>query len=292
MPAQVEIIAPETRHHRARLSGTADTIAVGCGVPVDPLLPLDQLLAPANPLPVPETWQQGRGAFGGFVTGAMIRALEASAPDRPLRSLTAELCGPLVAGEADVELSVLRAGNAVTTTAIRLVQQGEVQAHGVGVLGKERTRERDAVYDRAPALPSWRDVPVAPIGGAQFAPSFAAHFEMRVVRGIPFAGETEPVVLGWVRPLRPGTRRDAAYLAANIDAYYPTLFAVERVARPMATIAFTFQPFTFSGDPDAPLAYRARLVAAEAGYCVELRELWTEDGQLLALNQQTFVIIK
>jgi hypothetical protein len=60
----------------------------------------------------------------------------------------------------------------------------------------------------------------------------------------------------------------------------------------MATIAFTFQPFTFAGDPTAPLAYRARLVASEGGYCVEFRELWSEDGHLLALNQQTMVIIK
>ena len=119
---------------------------------------------------------------------------------------------------------------------------------------------------------------------------------MRVVRGAPFAGATDPVIEGWVRPLRPGARRDAAYLAACIDCYYPTLFVIEKAPRPMATIAFTFQtfgqPFSFAGDPDAPLAYRARLVAAEAGYCVEFRELWTADGELLALNQQTFVIIK
>lgn len=257
---------------------------------VDPKLPLDQLLAPANPFPVPDTWQQGRGAFGGFVTGAMVRALEASAPDRPLRSLTAELCGPLVTGEAAVEMTVLRTGSSVTSTAIRLVQEGEVQAHGVGVLGKERTRERDAVYERPPALPPWKDVAPAPTGG--FGPSFAQHFEMRVVRGFPFAGEPEPVIEGYVRPLRPGVLRDAAFLAANIDCYWPTLFVKERAPRPMATIAFTFQPFPFAGDPDAPLAYRARLVAAHAGYCVELRELWSSEGELLALNQQTFVIIK
>ena len=36
----------------------------------------------------------------------------------------------------------------------------------------------------------------------------------------------------------------------------------------------------------------ARLVAATDGYVVEFRELWSETGKLLALNQQTFVIIK
>lgn len=264
----------------------------------------------AGTLAVPEGWSQDRGAFGGFVTGAMVHALEASAPDRPLRSLTAELCGPLVAGDAAVELSVLRAGNAVTTTAIRFVQHGEVQAHGVGVLGKQRMRDRDQVVARAPNLTPWRDVPIAklaspalpgeaapPNGDAvsinpSFAATFAQHFEMRIVRGAPFAGGTEPIVEGWVQPKRAGAARDAAYLAACIDCYYPCLFAIEKAPRPMATIAFTFQPFEFSGDPDAPLAYRARMIASESGYCVEFRELWTTEGRLVALNQQTMVIIK
>ncbi len=260
---------------------------------VDPLSPLDLLLASnEGVLAVPDTWQQGRGAFGGFVTGAMVRALEASAPGRPLRSLTAELCGPLVVGDAAVELSVLRAGNAVTTTAVRLVQGGEVQAHGVGVLGQDRSRQLDQVAAAPPAVPPWRDLPAAFLDSSPFVPTFGQHFEMRVARGVPFAAGQEPVIEGWVRPKRPGTRRDAAYLAACIDCFYPTLFVIERAPRPMATIAFTFQPFPFAGDPDAPLAYRARLVAVDAGYSVEFRELWTTDGRLLALNQQTIVVIK
>ena len=259
---------------------------------VDPLLPLDQLLVTRDGvLAVPETWNQGRGAFGGFVTGAMVRALETSAPDRPLRSLTAELCGPLVAGEASVEISALRVGNAVTTSAIRFVQHGEVQAHGVGVMGKERMRDRDLVAEPGPNITPWRDMAVSPVDGS-FGPAFLQHFEVRVERGFPFAGAKRNEIVGWVKPKRPGAARDAAYLAACIDCYYPTLFTTEQAPRPMATIAFTFQPFAFRGDPDAPLAYRAKLIASEAGYCVEFRELWSEDGHLLALNQQTMVIIK
>jgi acyl-CoA thioesterase len=259
---------------------------------VDPQLPFDELVATkAGCNDVPDSWSQGRGAFGGYVTGVMVRALEDSAPDRPLRSLTAELCGPLVAGRTNVDLTVLRAGNAVTTTAIRLSQHGEVQAHGVGVLGRTRTSDHDRTTILPPCFAPWREVVPAPHSGV-FAPSFMQHFELRILRGVPFGGATEPLVEGWVRPKRPGQRRDAAYLAACIDCYYPCLYAIEKTARPMATIAFTFQPFEFSGDPDAPLAYRARMIAASDGYCVEFRELWSEDGHLVALNQQTMVIIK
>ena len=64
--------------------------------------------------------------------------------------------------------------------------------------------------------------------------------------------------------------------------------------RPVATVAFTLE--LLSGleglDPEAPLFHSARVVAARAGYFVELRELWGEDGRLVALNQQTVVLIK
>jgi hypothetical protein len=259
---------------------------------MDPLAPFDQLIAvTAGHIVVPDTWQQGRGAFGGYVTAVMARALELD--DRPLRSLTAELCGPLQPGDATVDVEVLRAGNAVTTSAVRIVQNGEVQAHGVGVLGRARVEDRDGIALDVPAMRPWRDVPAAPIA-PPMGPAFAHHFEFRVTGALPFSGDARASVEGWVRPLRPGERRDAAYLAACIDAYWPAIFSRETAPRPMATIAFTFQPFVraLAGDRDAPLYYRARFVAADGGYCVEFRELWTETGRLAALNQQTFVIIK
>src|SRR5262249_36607187 len=108
----------------------------------------------------------------------MIRALEASAPDRPLRSLTAQLCGPLQPGDATLERTVLRAGNAVTTTTVRVVQGGEVLAHGVGVLGRARIDAAPRTELVAPTLPPWAEVAAIAVDGG---PLFAHHFEYRVV---------------------------------------------------------------------------------------------------------------
>ncbi len=264
----------------------------------DPASPFDVLCTPELLTPgrariaIPATWDQGRGAFGGLVTSILVRTLEASAPDRPLRSLTAELCGPTRPGEAVLELDVLRAGNAVTTTAIRLVQGGEVQAHGVGVLGHARGAGTDRVELAPPVMPPWRGAPV--LGSTGPGPGFAQHVEFRSTGPRPFGSGRDGVVEGWIRFVNPGVRRDAAYLAGSIDAYWPTLFSTLPAARPMATIAFTFQPLLGEGLPvgDEPLFFRARLAAAEAGYCVEYRELWTAHGRLVALNQQTMVVIK
>jgi len=242
---------------------------------------------------LPDTWQQGRGLFGGLVVSVLIRALEEAAPGRPLRSLTSEICGSVQPGEATLIVETLREGSGVTTAAARLVQNGEVQAHAVGVLGKARVADRDLTVVPAPKLRPWRDVDVLPIG-PPMGPVFVQHFEMRPTGPLPFSGGELAEVSGWTRPKHPGEKRDAAYLAACVDAYWPAIFSLEKGPRPMATIAFTFQPFVrFEGlDADAPVFYRAKLLASDAGYAVEQRELWGEDGRLLALNQQTFVLIK
>ncbi len=239
---------------------------------------------------LPDGWQQGRGLFGGIVTAVLVRALEASAPDRALRSLTSELCGPTQPGPAELRVEVLRVGSAVSTLAVRLIQGGEVQAHGVGVLGRARARDLDGTRVSGPALSDWRSMDRLPMQ-APLAPTFTQYFDFRSTR-FPFSGG-ESVTEGWIRPSNPGGLRDAAFLAACIDAWWPALFQIETRPRPMATIAFTFQPQgDFDGlDPEAPLFHCGTLVANRDGYAVEFRELWGHDGRLMATNQQTIAVI-
>lgn len=265
----------------------------------EPTTTLSELLtvqprgASAYELDLPDDWHQGRGLFGGLVTALFARAFETHRPERPLRSLTAELCGPVQPGSATISVDVLRDGNAVSTIAARLEQGGGVQAHAVGVLGGPRVPERDGVFTEPPKLTPWRELEPLPVE-PPMGPRFARYWEYRTDTALPFSEAPRPVATGWIRPKAPGSRRDAAFLAACIDAWWPASYAQETAPRPMATIAFTFQPLGhFDGlDPDAPLAYRARVEAIGQGYAVEFRELWGEDGRLLALNQQTICLIK
>ena len=241
----------------------------------------------------PEGWQQGRGAFGGLVIATLVRALEASEPakDRSLRSLTAEICGPVLVGPAAITTEILRRGTGVTTLAARLTQGSEVLAHAVAVLGRPRGDRPRRAFLPPPSPPPWRDVSVLPPPPAA---TFANLFEFRCVGPLPFSGGAEPIASGWVRSRNPGPARDSAYLAALIDTFWPALFSIEPAPRPMGTIAFTFQiaETTDGLDPDAPLFLKAYMLAEHEGYTVEQRELWGEDGRLLALNQQTFAVIR
>lgn len=263
--------------------------------------PFDTLVSTTRTAPgrhrweVTDGWQQGRGAFGGLVVGALVRALEAEAgsPERPLRSLTAELCGPTLPGEAELSVEVLRSGTGVTTAACKLVQLGEVQAHAVAAFGKARPVVKDARWLSPPPLSDWRGLEPLPVE-PPLGPVFAKWFSFRTDGPLPLSGQEPPETHGWIFPKSPGVLRDNALVAACTDAWWPALYTTLDGPRPMATLAFTLQLLgTLEGlPPDAPLFFRSRAPVLQDGYCVEFREVWGSDGRLLALNQQTIAVLK
>jgi Thioesterase-like superfamily len=243
---------------------------------------------------VPDGWQQGRGAYGGLVIAYLVRAIEQfeGAPDKPLRSLTAALGGPLQTGAAEIRVERLRAGSSVVTLAARIEQGGDVPAHAVAILGKARGTDAPAIDMTPPNAPPWREVATVPTD-AMFRPVFTQHFEMRFLPPAVFSGG-EPIALGWVRTREPAAVKDAALVAALIDVWFPAELTRMTAMRPIATIAFSLQIIGGASVMvgDDPLLFRSRTLARSDGYLVEMRELWTERGDLVALNEQTIAIIK
>lgn len=239
---------------------------------------------------VPEGWQQGRGAFGGLSIGIAVRALEEAEPERAMRAVTAELPGPLMPGAAEIAVTSLRRGSGMSTLEATIVQEGETKARVSGVFGRARVADVDLEHTVDPG--DWRAV--EPLPPQQLGPAFARYFEYRLTGPLPFAGGDEPVVEGWTRPRAPLPRYGAAEVVAMADAYWPAIFSTTTAPRPMATVTYTLQILhpPEALDPEAPLFYRARMLAGRDGYVSELRELYTPEGRLVALNPQTFVVIK
>lgn len=246
-------------------------------------------------LDIPPGYEQGRGAFGGLLLGGVTRAMERTLGDdaRALRSLTAEIVGPVLPGRVRVDVVLLRAGSAVTTLAATLHQNDETLVHAVGVFGRGRGIEMCSSRDVRIEVEDWRTAAVVDVG-PPIAPVFAQHVEFRPRAPFPFSGGTEAAASAWVRPKNAGPSRGAAFLVGMADTVWPTVLATVSVPRPVATVAFSLQIVgTLDGlDPEAPLLHKARLLGSSEGYFAELRELYGHDGRLLTLNEQTFVVIK
>jgi hypothetical protein len=119
-------------------------------------------------------------------------------------------------------------------------------------------------------------------------PEFAKHFEYWSIEGLLATGGAARA-LGWLRAREPGGRRDAGYVAAMMDAWWPAIWPRLKALQPVATIAYTLELVAAPGD--GPLLYRAAAPVCQDGYFLETRELWNEQGGLVALNHQTLAII-
>jgi acyl-CoA thioesterase len=250
-------------------------------------------------LHVPGGWRQGRGAYGGLAVAALIRAIEehTADPARRVRSVTAELPAPVNEGPSEIVVEMLRTGSSVTTARAHLAQGGEIKTHAVAVLAATRRGAGPLAWQDhpIPKAPPWRSIEPAAIGPgvASFAaPEFTQHFEYRLVEGLPLSGGAARTV-GWIRPRMPGGARDVAHIAAVMDAWWPAALVRFDKVRPLATIVYTLDIVAgIDGlDPEAPLLYRGTVPVCADGYFLETRELWGEDGRLVALNQQTFAVI-
>lgn len=286
----------------------------------EPGVSLDEILTPRRlsvsgdtgetsfELAISDGWQQGRGAFGGLIVGAMARACMSAASSgdgegaaRSLRSLTAEIVAPSLVGPARIEVELLRRGSGVTTLAARLSQEDGLKAHAVAVLGSSRSESLSWQEMAPPQAPPWSAVPpffTLDPGDRRlaFMPSFARNFVFRNTGPMPFSGGSQAVASGWIAPRQPVRRRDEAFLIAMADSWWPACFSVLKTPRPVATLTFMIEILGDCGpdgaSDDAPLYYCGRAPAARDGYTSEQRELWTADGRLLAINHQVMIVIK
>lgn len=238
---------------------------------------------------VPDGWQQGRGAYGGLVTAALVEAIRTASGDRPLRSLMATLCGPAVVGEAKLQVQALRSGSKLSAITATL-DQGGVVAHAVGVTGEARADDHRWLTLDWPEPTPWQGGFAMPEGAG---PVFTRHFEYEPLFGFPHSGDA-PTSGGWVR-LRGATGPlDPALLTALIDAWWPGAFVSMPAFRPMGTVATTIDLLPAPPELDAsrPCFLRVQLLAGAEGHLIEQRDLWTEAGQLLAVNHQTQALIR
>jgi hypothetical protein len=251
---------------------------------------------------VPDGWQQGKSAFGGVVVGLLTRAMcsveHQADPARRLRSLTADLCGPLVPGPIEIEVKHLRRGGSMTFLEARLFQNQSLVARSSSLIGSARNVTPPAIRATLSApRPPWTDTPITPVG-PPIAPIFTKHYEYRSTGPLPFSGGTDPSAAGWVweksRPVEP---LDEAAVVALLDSWWPATFAIESAPRPVTTVSYTMQLLV---DPktiplDRPVFYQAKGVASGDNFFVEMREVWTDDGRgdarIIGMNQQTFAVL-
>jgi hypothetical protein len=242
---------------------------------------------------VPDGWQQGRGAWGGLVVAAHLRAVLAADPHRDIRTISCQIPAPVPVGAHSIELAALRQGSGMSTWSSRIVGHESLLSSATVLLAVPRTLDdfpSPRGLARCPeALPA-DEVPVIPVA-PPLGPVFAQHLQFRPIVGVPLSAG-EPRCAGWI-DLPDGHPWDAVRLLAVVDAWWPCVLVALPTLRPMATVDFTahllVNPATV---PSGPLLFESQLLAEHEGFTTEVRRLWTADGRLAVENLQSIAVIR
>jgi acyl-CoA thioesterase len=173
-----------------------------------------------------------------------------------------------------------------------MIQGDEVRAQITAFYGVQRVDDGDWQTMQPPEMPDWREIDPAPVE-PPLGPEFAQHMEFRPTGLLPFAGADERRASGWIRPKVAPELTGPAYIALLADTFWPAFYSTQEMPRPAATVMFMMEFFDdlVPGD-NAPVFFRSHSPAARGGYTMEQREIWTPDGRLLALNQQSVCMIR
>jgi acyl-CoA thioesterase len=228
---------------------------------------------------------------GGLVLAIAARAM-ADASQRPsLVTVTGQFLRRTQPGTAAISVEILRTGRVVMTRA-QLDQGGQTALHATGVFAdRAALPQRTWVTSAAPELPV-PDACVPPSDLAGSGPLWAPPpVSQRLEHRMPadqlqFAlgsPNSHAAIKGWYRPLV-GHADDTA-VPFLMDALFPPTFTISEPVGFAPTIELTVQLRRPPGD--GWLRYRFATRAIAGGVMEEDGELWTADGELVALSRQT-----
>lgn len=241
-------------------------------------------------------WWVVRGPHGGYLTTILLRCLIAVVADagRVPRSLTVHFVAAPVEGMIDIEATVERTGQSLTSASARAMQNGEIMAIALGAFSVPWDRGFEFNDAELPAAASFDDAFPVPTEGGDFPP-FLGNFDMRWAIGDPpFTGSKEARLGGWFRLAEPQIA-DAPVVATLLDAWPPVVFppATTPLVAPTIDLTIHFrEPLPVAGatrDDYYLGAFSSKL--SHEGFFEEDGELWTTDGRLLAQSRQLALTI-
>lgn len=250
--------------------------------------------APDAPLTgqIPESWMQGRAAFGGLPAAIGLHAARRLVPaERTPRAVHATLLAPLGPAPATAAARVLRAGRALTQCEAELHQGDRLCARITAAFGQPRASKLALdPPERPDAPPPDKGLALPYMPG--IAPAFTQHFDYRFTDGnLPFTGAAQPRLSGWVRHrTAPGRPHEA--ILGLLDAWPAPVMVLPSRPVPASTVTWTvdFAAVPDAIDPDGWWYFHSEAQTVADGYSTFRGALYAPDGRLAALESQLVAI--
>lgn len=239
----------------------------------------------------PEYWNMA-GPFGGATAAVMLKAV-LDHPERRGRPVaqTVNFCAAIAEGPFDVAVRLVRDGRSTQHWQVELSQGGKIATTSSAVTGAERE-----TWSHAPAVPlkvpPAKDVAAMDTTGRN---AWLGRYEFRYVRGEPARGggsaeaPASAVSHTWIRD-EPARRLDYVALAALSDTFVVKILQVRGDLPPVATVSLS--TYFLADEPALERQGRRPVLGVSDvrvfrhGFNDQSAELWSDDGELLAVSNQ------
>ena len=243
---------------------------------------------------LPDTWGQGRTAFGGITAGFLHHALsQVVDKDRSLRAYHTNFVGP-VSFDKPLELVVekLRSGRNMSQYLARLQQDGKVCVCVQACFGVERSSkiQVDKLPTHSMKLPQKaKFIPQIP----KVTPRFFRHYELAIEQGqIPFSWSKHSHYHGWMRFKEAVSEFNYTHLISLIDAWPPAIIQQLKLPAPVSTVSWDIelvQPLA-PGSENPWFGYQVDTKLANGGYAHTEATIWDDKERVIALSRQTIAV--
>jgi len=232
---------------------------------------------------IPETWMQGRTAFGGITAALALEAARRTLADLPqLRAAQLTYMRPITT-DVRFEVTLVRAGRTSSFVRVGCFSGDALGAVAMFTFGAARDSKHTHDFHPVPVIPARAD-------SAQMARSRATgfwdNFDMLLAKGDGLiSGSVRPEFTIWTRLKdASGVLPDVALMCLG-DSLPPAAMVGFNAPAPISTITWAMD---FARVPAAVdwVSIKATSLQAADGYSVQQMEMRDDAGQLLGNAQQ------
>ncbi len=241
---------------------------------------------------LPETWKQGRTAFGGLTAAFLAAAIQNDQPDLPpLRTMQVNFIGPAI-DELRVTSSLLRRGKNNATFRAELDSDAGAGTHGYFTYGVERPLNLTMDYPLKEITKRPEELEPYELSG--HAPNFLVNFDRRWVSGPQFFTQSnDPDMLIWSRLTDPNAWDKGLIplivLADTPPAAFGSLDSIRALSSMNWNINFLTDDFTTE---DGWWLMRSATRFIRDGYSSQLIQIWNSEGRRVMDAMQHIAIFQ
>ena len=238
---------------------------------------------------IPETWMQGRTAYGGLSAALALQGARAVAQDLPpLRSAQISFVGPL-AGTVQVRAERLRQGKSAAFVGVDVVGDAGLGLRATFVFMHARPSQVD--YSVATPPETVAPEAAAPAFRRTTGPHFTGNFDYRHARPADVVAEPADF-LRWVRLVEPGEVASPVALMALGDALPPAAMDLMVEKGPVSSMTWLInllvdEPIT----RDGWWLMRSTGAYARHGCSSQSMAIWNADGEPVATGMQSVALL-